>query len=168
MARQSTRRVELCLRSARELLEHYHSGHDKVRLPVNIEHIAHWLGYQVIRLFTVQDEFSGLVSVRQKLIGINGRHHRHRQRFSVAHELAHILLKHPPESRCITSQISLFNGEADICAAELLMPSAQVLAHGGRSLDPAALAVVFDVSEVAALWKLKEMGLSRAGAKVVG
>jgi len=123
--------------------------------PIPIDKVALWLGFQVVFLFSVGDACSALVSTREKLIGINGRHHRHRQRFSLGHEIAHILLKHPPERRCTAKQIAQFNREADECASELLIPRSLLDSWLLHTRNTAALARVFDVSEEAMAVKLK-------------
>jgi Zn-dependent peptidase ImmA (M78 family) len=134
---------------ARELLQSYGAVHGVVDPPIPVNALAKWMGFQVVLLFSVGDEFSGLVSTKQKLIGINGNHHIHRQRFSLGHELAHILLKHPPESHCTAREIRLWNTEADFCASELLIPTDILRAYLRRSRNPARLARVFQVSEEA-------------------
>lgn len=135
--------------AARRLLQEYSRAHGHLRSPVPVFSIARWMGYQVILLSSVGEEFSGLVSTRQKLIGINAHHHRHRQRFSVAHEIAHILLRHPAESHCSIREIARYNAEADSCAGEILIPGELLvpLLKKGWSVD--LLADRFDVSREA-------------------
>jgi len=115
------------------------------------------LGFQVLLLYTVGEEFSGLVSTRQKLIGINGKHHRHRRRFTTGHELAHIILKHPPESHCTSKEIELYNSEADECAAELLMPTHLLSQWLPNTKSISNLAYAFDVSEEAMMVKVRQL-----------
>lgn len=142
-------RRTLCKERAQAVLEGYEKERLPVKPPVPIHRIAEWMKFTVVLLYSVGDEFSGLVSPKQSLIGINGNHHRHRQRFSLAHELAHIILKHPPESHCSAAEIRIFNAEADLCASELLMPERILLRLHGRRLTPPVLAMLFDVSEQA-------------------
>ena len=104
------------------------------------------MGFQVVFISQVPHDFSALVSLNDKLIGINARHHHHRHRFSTGHELGHILLKHPPESRCSAKEVALFNAEADLCASELLIPKKLLDEHVRRTQDPVELARTFDVS----------------------
>jgi Zn-dependent peptidase ImmA (M78 family) len=143
--------------AARDALRRFAGQLERSRLPVPIESLARSLGYQVIPLYTVAQEFSGLVSLRQQLIGTNGNHHHHRQRFSIAHELAHILLKHPPESHCTGKQIALYNSEADECAAELLMPQRLLARSLAQTHNVSVLAGIFDVSEEAMMRKIMNM-----------
>lgn len=142
-------REDLCHSTARSAVQRFADAHGDLALPVPIDAIARWLGFQVVLLFTVGDEFSGLVSPRQKLIGINGHHHRHRRRFSLAHEIAHILMKHPPESHCTTREIATYNAEADLCASELLIPEALLSPLLATTRNIIALSKTFDVSEEA-------------------
>lgn len=125
--------------------------------PVPIDAIANWLGFQIILLSSVDDACSALVSTRDKLIGINGRHHRRRQRFSLGHELGHILLKHPPEARCTSKEIALYNIEADECAAELLIPQDLLARSLSKIRNIITLARIFDVSEEAMTRRLRQM-----------
>jgi Zn-dependent peptidase ImmA (M78 family) len=153
-------RREFCTEIATEVLKEYSRGRS-LTPPINIELVAAALGFQVISLYAVGDEFSGMVSTRQKLIGVNGRHHHHRRRFTIAHELAHILLNHPPESSCTSRQIALYNTEADACAAELLMPTAIFGQRRFAAKSLANLAYDFDVSEEAIRVRLRGTGLEK-------
>jgi hypothetical protein len=149
----TAKRSDLCIVRAQEALRLL--GNAGRTPPIAIDALASSLGYQVVLLNSVDDACSAIVSTRDKLIGINGKHHRHRQRFSLGHEIAHIILKHPPESRCSRNEIALYNAEADECAAELLMPQALIQELLIRTRKPAALARIFDVSEEAMTVRLK-------------
>lgn len=131
--------------------------------PVPVEQIAEAAGFKVVRLFDVPDEISGLVSVRDRLIGVNGRHHVHRQRFTLGHELGHVLLGHPPEVRCSPDRVAVFNREADRCASELLMPEHLLRPFLRDACEPAVLAQIFDVSPEAMVLRLGQLALSVRG-----
>lgn len=148
-------RYPLCERVAREAVADFSRITMDLEPPIPVESLASSLGFQIVRLFTVGGEFSGLVSPRHKLIGINGNHHRHRQRFTVAHEIAHILLKHPPESRCTMKEITLYNIEADACASELLIPHSLLSGWLRKTSQVSFLARLFDVSEEAIERKMR-------------
>ncbi len=150
------KRSELCFFVAQKTIEAFTDHRGFVNPPVPVEELVSWLGFQIVPLFTVTDEFSALVSTRDKLIGVNGRHHRHRQRFSLCHELAHILLKHPPEVDCSPRQIAHYNSEADECAAELLIPHGLLAEWITITRNVGELARIFDVSEEAMALKLKQ------------
>ena len=132
-------------------------GKESKKPPIPVSRLAVSLGYQVVPLQAIDDACSAIVSIKEKLIGINAKHHRHRQRFSLGHEIAHILLKHPPESRCTGREIALFNLEADICGAEILMPESLLKQQLGKTQNPAQLAREFDVSEEAMKMKLRSL-----------
>ena len=153
----TAKRTQLCLSVARDTITVFEAHRGVLKPPVPVEELAGWLGFQVVTLFSVPDEFSALVSTREKLIGINGKHHRHRQRFSLCHELAHVLLKHPPEARCTGKEIALFNFEADECGAELLVPRSLLSHWLGITRNPNELARVFDVSVEALVRRIKTM-----------
>lgn len=154
------KRSSLCSTVARDLLQRYATTNGPLKPPVRVDVIARWLGYQVVLLYSVGEEFSGLVSIHQRLIGVNGRHQRRRRRFSVAHELAHILLKHPPESHCTAREIKLYNAEADQCAGEILVPGQLLLPMVSTTRKLSALARTFDVSEEAMEVRLRELKLA--------
>jgi Zn-dependent peptidase ImmA (M78 family) len=151
------KRTEVCLIAAQETLIIYESLHGTIKPPVPIERIATMLGFQIVPLTLVPDEFSAIVSSRDKLIGINSRHHRHRQRFSIGHELGHIILQHPSESRCTPEQVALYNMEADECAAELLMPTHLLARYLRQGRSTAELRRIFDVSEEALARKMRQI-----------
>jgi Zn-dependent peptidase ImmA (M78 family) len=113
----------------------------------------------VISLTTLPPELSGIVNHEKKLIGINSKHHPRRQRFSLAHELGHILLKHPPEARSSQEDIKRSNREADLFAAELLMPSDDLRAMATKECDLSILRTRYDVSNEALRLKLVSLSL---------
>lgn len=124
--------------------------------PIDVERLATLLGFQIVEIQSAGDELSGLVSPRHKIIGVNANHHPRRQRFTLAHELGHIILNHPPEGRCSAREIALFNREADAFASELLVPT-QLLRQlaGTRTYSPSVLSRLFDVSDEAMILRLK-------------
>lgn len=64
-------------------------------IPVPVEKIAKSLGARV-RFSPFDDELSGFVFIKNgvPIIGVNSLHHPNRQRFTIAHEIAHLQL-HP-------------------------------------------------------------------------
>src|SRR5258708_3378707 len=66
---------------------------DITKAPVPVEKIAKHLGAQV-RFSPFDNEISGMIHIREgkAIIGINSMNHPHRQRFSIAHELGHLVL----------------------------------------------------------------------------
>jgi len=71
-------------------------------IPVPVEKIAKSLGARV-RLAPFDDELSGFVFIKNAvpIIGVNSLHHPNRQRFTIAHEIAHLQL-HPDQ---ITTEV---------------------------------------------------------------
>jgi Zn-dependent peptidase ImmA (M78 family) len=112
--------------------------------PVPVDKIAKGLGAQ-LRFSPLDDELSGMIYVSNgtPIIGINSLHHPNRQRFSIAHEIGHLVLHRPflsgkvhvdkefrvpvavlnrdATSALGTEQIEV---QANQFAAELLMPTA--------------------------------------------
>jgi Zn-dependent peptidase ImmA (M78 family) len=112
------------------------SKHGTGRPPVDVEKIATQLG-AAIHKNRVEDDVSGFL-VWQKagpIIGVNARHSLNRQRFTIAHEIGHIVL-HPQLSLRIDESFAVKlrsdksrrgddadEKEANLFAAELLMPA---------------------------------------------
>jgi Zn-dependent peptidase ImmA (M78 family) len=113
-----------------------HAKHRVERPPVDVEKIATQLG-ATIHKNHVEDDVSGFLAWKKgkPIIGVNVRHSQNRQRFTIAHEIAHIVL-HPQLSLHIDETFSIKlrsdksgsgkdtdEKEANLFAAELLMPS---------------------------------------------
>ncbi len=154
---KAANREEYCIALAGRVLARLEQVNGRKQIPVPVETIAALCGYQVLLLTTLPPELSGLVSLEKKLIGINSRHHYRRQRFSVAHELGHILLKHPPDIDSTPRDIRIEDREADIFAAELLMPThdLKIMVENGESVE--SLRQRYEVSKEALMIKLKAL-----------
>jgi Zn-dependent peptidase ImmA (M78 family) len=147
--------------------------------PVPVERIAKALGVRV-EYAPLDGELSGLAYVREgvPIVGINTLHAPNRQRFTLAHELAHVQLhrselehavhvdrgslRRDPLAAAGTDPTEI---EANTFAAELLMPHNLLLAIlNNRSVDLeddeaiAALAKRFRVSEAAMRFRLDSLG----------
>lgn len=61
--------------------------------PVPVERIAKYLDAQV-RYSPLDQELSGMIYIKDgvPIIGVNSLHHPNRQRFTIAHELGHLIL----------------------------------------------------------------------------
>jgi Zn-dependent peptidase ImmA (M78 family) len=110
------------------------------RPPVPVEKIAEMLGLEV-RYLASSDEISGALIRKGKdlIIGVNSYQHPNRQRFTIAHEIAHFILHkgwslHVDEDFCINRDGSnnLDEMQANRFAAELLMPEGLVEADVAR------------------------------------
>lgn len=157
-------------RAARERAQQLLSEFGVHSPPVPVERIAKSLGAQ-IQYSPFDGDLSGMAFIKDgiPIIGVNSLHHPNRQRFTLAHELAHILL-HRSE---IESTVHVDKGSlrrdalaaagiddkeitANAFAAELLMPQAFLAAAlDGRTIDTEDdgaikdLAKRFKVSEAA-------------------
>lgn len=146
-------------------------------LPVPLERIIKSKGVR-IQYAPLDMELSGMAYVRdgQSVIGVNSLHHPNRQRFTIAHELAHhilhasmlngsvhvdkvILKRDPLAARGVdTTEI-----QANNFAAELLMPEALLAKFMGPGFDIgddealATLARRFKVSSSALQYRLINM-----------
>lgn len=121
----------------RVMAEHVLREHSVENPPVPVAKIARDLGLEVVRR-GLEGDISGFLARHAGgggLIGVNNRHPRPRQRFTVAHELGHYFLA-PEEELHVDHQFEIFKLrdahsaggideeeiEANIFAAELLMP----------------------------------------------
>lgn len=151
-------------------------------LPVDVEAIARHLDAQV-----VEEKFDRTVSGMlyrdgdHVVIGVNSAHADRRRRFTIAHEIGHLVLhKGRPlvldhvrvnfrDANSSTAS-DLEEIQANAFAAEILMPKDQVLANARRLLEDdsrteaaviADLALGFEVSEQAMEYRLINLGLRR-------
>lgn len=151
--------------------------------PVDVERLAASHGALVSRSPFKDGEVSGMLMRREgqpPVIGVNDAHPERRQRFTIAHELGHLLL-HPGREvvldrpvrinlRDKTSSMATDQEEieANAFAASLLMP-AELVRSELLNLDPAIrqdpdrctiqLADVFRVSTAAMGFRLINLGL---------
>lgn len=133
-----------------------------VRPPVDVFGIVRLLGVGLERVFCPEDWAGELESSDPSgaVIRYNGNHAPARQRFTVAHEIGHLLL-HPPgrrfRDRISSMGVDLAEIQANNFAASLLMPSWMISAAApGKSIS--ALADIFGVSEQAMQIRLKALG----------
>lgn len=117
--------------------------HKVSRAPVPVEKIARGEGVQVFYT-PLQGDLSGMALIRNDvpMIVVNSLHHPNRQRFTLAHELAHHVL-HPTQlaskvhvDRAILRRDQLSSTgkdasevEANTFAAEMLMPETLLSQH---------------------------------------
>lgn len=150
--------------------------------PISVNFAAERLGATVVREDFSNDDVSGVL-IRDDgdtVIGVNKHHARTRQRFTIAHELGHLLLhagkpvildKARVNFRDATSAMASDRDEiqANAFAAELLMPRELVVQHARIIADqyPDAhedvlvgkLAELFDVSTDAMNFRLINLGI---------
>lgn len=160
---------------AREVL----SKHGGVDLPVRVERIADRVGAS-ISFEPFDGDVSGVAyrNGKQLLIGINSRHPLTRQRFSIAHEIGHLLL-HEGRPMTVDKEMRVNRRdrtsslatdaeeiEANAFAAELLMPAHRVRVELERCLEEGKssrsvvqhMAAAFDVSKQAMMIRLSNLG----------
>ena len=164
---------------AREAAQALLIQHSVKAAPVPIERIAKARGVRV-EYAPLDSELSGLAHIRDgvPIVGVNTLHAPTRQRFTLAHELAHIELhRHELEYAVHVDRGSLRRDalaaegvdpieiEANTFAAELLVPTEFLIsALEGRSVDleddkaVMALAKRFRVSDAAMRYRLNSLG----------
>jgi len=130
-----TDRKKICNEAAR-LLNQY----DISKPPVPVDKLARLIGAK-LKYSPLDEELSGMVFIKEgrPIIGVNATHHVNRQRFTIAHEIGHVML----HKNFITKEvhvdktfpmlmrdskaskgIDIIEIEANAFAAELLMPEA--------------------------------------------
>jgi Zn-dependent peptidase ImmA (M78 family) len=153
--------------------------------PIRVEEIAHSQGIEIVRhRFEGPESGFALRDGSRRIIGLNTQTSQRRQRFTVAHELGHLLLH---EGKIIVDQavlrVDLRNDvssmgtdvqeiEANTFAAALLMPENIVFDHVLRLVKAngqitretliAELARIFDVSAEAMGYRLINLGILTA------
>jgi Zn-dependent peptidase ImmA (M78 family) len=155
-------------------------------LPIDLVRVAHSLDVQ-IHFQTFEDEVSGVLLIQgdERHVMVNKSHHPNRQRFSIAHELGHLVLHDTKGDRLfIDTHLRLYQRvgastskaysesgsattpqeerEANQFAAALLMPK-PLLEDAALSrdlwdeFDVSALAATFAVSEQAMAIRLQQL-----------
>jgi Zn-dependent peptidase ImmA (M78 family) len=156
---------EIARQEARNIL----AQHGIVAAPVPVDRIARQMGVRV-QFAPLDNDLSGMAHIRNGvvIVGVNSLHAPNRQRFTLAHEIGHVVLhRHILEGAVHVDRVLLRDRnssagtdsleiQANAFASELLMPT-DVLDTllGGRQVvldddeEVAALAKKFRVSESA-------------------
>jgi hypothetical protein len=159
---------------AHELRAAYLATFPADEIPVPVESIAEdLLGLRIEERDL--GECSGMLIPSERLILVNASEATNgdvpirRQRFTIAHELGHwICHAHAAEEAapayCRSRDLSQdadrdLEREANVFGAELLMPEAAVREAWAALPDPAEVAERFEVSALAAQWRLYSFGL---------
>jgi Zn-dependent peptidase ImmA (M78 family) len=150
--------------------------------PVPVEQVARRLGAEVVyRAF--EGDVSGMVyrNDNEKVIGVNSSHPPNRQRFTVAHEIGHLVL-HKGKQVYVDSFEGRINwrdgardgveADANAFAAELLMPREFISKEVAQAMEePAAspkqlvatMAKRFRVSQLSMQFRLENLGILDPG-----
>lgn len=137
---------------------------DCMNLPVDVKKVAEKFGLVVVE-FDFVDSISGVLKKDRNVIGVNKKHSKVRQRFTIAHELGHFLLGHDiGKNEDILDDDSEKpmhkEREANIFASELLMPYELLAGEVKKEkIDLKKLASIFDVSEQAISIRLLDSNL---------
>ncbi|MDR5886531.1 ImmA/IrrE family metallo-endopeptidase [Vreelandella janggokensis] len=136
--------------------------------PINVSELAQVLGV-LVRFEPLPDDTSGSL-VKDKRSGswimtVNSLHHPHRQRFTIAHEIAHRIC-HAANSDSFEDKTFFRNGEsnwmeaeANQFAATLLMPESEFVSYiDNISSKVEDLAKHFQVSSMAVRIRAKVLG----------
>ena len=146
--------------------------HWDFRIPVDVTAIAERQGVTVLAdAGLAVERLSGQVCLEESgpVIRYNPEEPAVRQRFTIAHELGHLVLGHLRTGTCYRDSLPNYDlhvtdyreRDANIFAAHLLMPPAAVRAAIDRLKEPRleALARLFGVSRTAMEIRLKSMGI---------
>ena len=133
--------------------------------PVDVHRLCAALGVE-LRAIREMGWSGAIKSTEDRAIcWVDETEHRHRQRFTIAHELGHLFL-HPTGLEFRDTGAPTYGhreAEANRFAAELLMPASMLLARTARyGRSPERLARVFQVSEQAMDFRLRNLGLPSA------
>lgn len=153
---------------------------DQTHPPVSVEAIAKYLD-ATLKPSRFSDHLSGLLVIKNgtPTIGFNVTHAKVRQRFSIAHEIGHLVLHRDQEQVFVDKQDLVFHRDSDSAsgtvvmekeanwfAAELLMPikflQSAIAGFGNAHLDERrirSLARQFQVSEQAMVFRLINLEL---------
>lgn len=139
------------------------------RVPVDVTSVASILGLQIF-YEQMADEMSGYLENRSGrwVIGVNSLHAGVRQRFTIAHEIAHYVLHRNRQGtfRDVifmrrSSNANAMEREADAFAAQLLMPEGQLVTDiRSGVVNVMTLAATYNVSALAMKYRLQNLGYS--------
>lgn len=126
--------------------------------PLPVDVVARLLKYRLVGFNppSGKEDIAGFVKYDEKLIAVNAKDSVERQRFTIAHEIGHIVLKHQISGSSVDYRRTLDGNstsskeiEANKFAAELLMPAEDFLRAFFNALTDDQLAEKFGVSKSA-------------------
>jgi Zn-dependent peptidase ImmA (M78 family) len=136
------------------------------KVPIDVAGAAEFLGIDVFKEI-MDDDVSGYLEFRggRWIVGLNSLHHKLRQRFTLAHEIAHFVLHRSRTEKFVDETFArraaskdTMEREADRFAAEFLMPGEAVrkaVDDGTNELD--SLSQHFQVSALAMKYRLQTL-----------
>ncbi|HCX3504780.1 TPA: ImmA/IrrE family metallo-endopeptidase [Legionella pneumophila] len=142
-------------------------GSDRVIPPVDLERIAKYLNLNLEFGNFSEGDIDGQFIRKQNLIRINENASYRRQSFTVAHEIGHFILHKEKENEVfhrrdmLSGNDNMPETEANKFAAALLMPKSLVEIFFNKIPSEEFIADTFQVSEQAAYFRLKNLGLLR-------
>ena len=140
-----------------------------LKIPIDLNYLLKKLNIDLERahLPSRVDGMALSVKFARGLVVVNADRLKTRERFTIAHEIGHILRHYPrikqkgglflEEKNSMF--ISICEREANIFATELLMPRAEVIAFHQRTKSIQELAGMFQVSKQAMSIRLEELKL---------
>ena len=134
--------------------------------PVNLRIICDLLGIEVYTMPC--DAFGAIFSLRgdKKCLLANDRQQQGRFRFSIAHELGHILLNHEPLKNIFERRQPDVERQADSFAAELLLPE-RLLRVDCANYTITELTARYKVSRQSLELRLNDLGICpKTGGKL--
>ena len=146
---------------ARQAIKKYN-----IRYPINLYYVAHKLDVEIYQTKKLPRQILGSVKLSGDkiwIITINSNQINSRQRFSIAHEMGHILLHHDQAGYqfidIIKKQDQLCERQANVFASELLMPAEEFknIYFNHNITNPADIANYFQVSMQAAEIRISEI-----------
>lgn len=132
--------------------------------PVDLKRIMEVKGYVYMEVDTFPNDVSAFFIAKdgKNYALVNAKHHPNRRRFSLAHELGHIILRHnvadleevstidtPPEIGTDSVPKDAREKEANMFANALLMPLEMLKKEYAKGADIGKLANIFAVSQQA-------------------
>lgn len=162
----------------RKLAQKLLKAHNVRSAPIPVDKIAKAIGVQ-LKFSPLDEELSGMVFIKDgtPIIGVNSLHHPNRQRFTIAHELGHLVMHRDilsnevhvdKQFRILMRDAAAAAGtdtieiEANKFAAELLLPGFlidQILTMNSFDIDDqeplAKLAKKFRVSKQTLEYKIR-------------
>jgi hypothetical protein len=108
----------------------------------------------------------------EAIIFLNPTHDLHRQKATLAEELAHIVMGHPPSRIDPTTGFRTYDGDVESEAygvgGAMILPYGQLFRLVKQRLDATAIAQRYDLSERFTNYRINRAGLRKMYAKSVG